>query len=124
MPAAAATPFDHARIMYAPKIRTFASKTFRFIPGYGQRDLEQELLEVLWKCTLTYHPDAGGNFNTFFWRSAKNRTISIERQSKAIKRSAEWVLLDTETLMSVIDGLFHDFSAEEYALANLSVSHV
>lgn len=109
-----------AQEMYAPKIRTFAKKTWRFIPGFEQQDLEGELLEVLWKCTLTYHPDNGGNFNTFFWRSAKNRAISIERQAKALKRCAEWVMLDPDVFTVVVDEILAEFSAEDFAIANLT----
>ena len=105
--------------MYEPKIRTFAGKMWRFIPGYEQQDLENDLLEVLWRCTLHYHPDNGANFNTFFWRSAKNRTISIERHAKALRRFAEWVQLDPEAFSLVVDQVISDFSAEEYAIANL-----
>lgn len=117
---AIATPFEAAQEMYAPKIRTFAEKMWRFIPGFEQQDLEGELLEVLWKCTLRYHPDNGGNFNTFFWRSAKNRTISIERQAKALKRCAEWVQLDPEIFVVEVDRILREFSAEDHAIANLT----
>lgn len=116
--------FALAQPVYAPKIRTFSAKVWRFIPGYEQQDLEAELLEVLWKCTLAYHPDNGANFNTFFWRSAKNRTISIERHAKAQRRFAEWVHLDPDEFGLVCDRAISDYSAEEYAIANLSISRL
>lgn len=106
--------------MYQQKIRTFAGKMWRFIPGYERSDLENDLLEVLWLCTLKYDPDNGANFNTFFWRSAKNRAISIERHAKAQKRFAEWVMLDPEEFALAVDRIISDFAAEDYALANLS----
>lgn len=121
---AAATDFECAQVAYAPKIRTYARKVWRFIPGYEQQDVEGELLEVLWKCTEKYNPDNGANFNTFFWRSAKNRTISIERHAKAMKRFAEWVQLDPDVFAFVVDQVIEDFSAEEYAIANLTVRKI
>lgn len=120
MRTAAATNFERAQVMYEPKINTFTAKVWKHIPGYEQQDLDGELLEVLWRCTERYHPDAGGNFNTFFWRSAKNRTISIERHAKALRRSAEWVRLDPDVFVLVVDEILSDFSAEDYAIANLT----
>lgn len=119
-----ATAFESAQTMYSPKIRTFAEKVWRFIPGFERQDLEGELLEVLWKCTLHYHPDNGANFNTFFWRCAKNRTTSIERQAKAVKRNVEWVRLEYEEFVTVCDSILREFSAEEYAIANLTVTRL
>lgn len=123
--AQSATAFELAQEMYEPKIATFAKKVWRFIPGFEQQDLEGELLEVLWVCTLRYNPDeSGATFNTFFWRCAKNRAISIERSAKAIRRYAEWVRLDPDEFVAVCDSLLSDFSAEEYALANLTATEV
>lgn len=119
-----ATAFELAQPVYSPKIRTFSAKIWRFIPGFEQQDLEAELLEVLWKCTLTYHPDNGANFNTFFWRSAKNRAISIERHAKAQRRFAEWVNLDPDEFVATCDRVIHEFSAEQYAIANLTLSRI
>jgi DNA-directed RNA polymerase specialized sigma24 family protein len=116
MTAGTLTPFEQAVPVYRPKIRTFAKKVWKFIPGFEQQDLEGELLEVLWKCTLTYHPDNGANFNTLFWRSAKNRTITIERKAKAQKRSAEWVNLDPEDFVRVCDEILSEFSSEDYVI--------
>lgn len=122
MPAAAVSNFTLALRMYEPKIRTYSAKMWRFIPGYDQPDLEQELLEVLWKCTEAYDPDNGAKFNTLFWRSAKNRTISIERQAKAVKRSIEWVLLDHDEFVAAVDDMIREFSAEDYAIALLDLN--
>lgn len=121
MGTATARAFELAQPVYAPKITTYAEKVFKFIPGYEQQDLEGELLEVLWKCTMRYDPNNGGNFNTFFWRCAKNRTYSIERMSKALRRCAEWVQLDPDAFKLVCDRAIQEASAEEYAIANLTV---
>lgn len=103
--------------MYSPKIATFARKTYYFIPGFEQQDLEAEMLEVLWKCVESYDPNRGAGFNTLFWRSARRRLISIKRHYAAKKRAAEWVMLDEEAFVSVCDEAISDFSAEEWALA-------
>lgn len=120
-----ATAFDMAQPVYAPKIRTFARKVTGFLAAaaYDLEDLENELLEVLWRCTLAYNPDNGANFNTLFWTSAKRRLISLERHAKAQKRFAEWVRLDPEAFAAVVDRIISEFSAEDHAIANLTIFH-
>jgi DNA-directed RNA polymerase specialized sigma24 family protein len=109
--------FEQAALAYSPKIATFSKKTFRYIPGFEQQDLEAEMLEVLWKCVNAYDPNQGAGFNTLFWRSAHRRLISIRRYYAAKKRAAEWVLLDEEEFVAVCDSVIHDYSAEEWVMA-------
>jgi DNA-directed RNA polymerase specialized sigma24 family protein len=116
-----AQKFELAQAMYAPKIRTFSEKSFRFLPGYERQDLEADMLEVLWLCVQSYDPDKGARFSTLFWTAAKRRLISIRRRFGAQKRSAEWVILNGDELAAAIDSVISEFSAEDYAVAFLSL---
>lgn len=116
-----ATAFELAQTQYAKKIATFSKKTFRFIPGFEQDDLENEMLEVLWRCVNAYDPNKGAGFNTLFWRSAHNRLKTIRRHYSAKKRAAEWVLLDEEAFAAICDQIISDYSAEDWYLAIAAV---
>lgn len=117
-----AEAFERAQVMYAPKIRTFAEKTWRFLPGYDRADLEQEMVEVLWRCVLAYDPNRGARFSTLFWRSARRQLITIRRYVGAQKRKCEaYEVMDGDVLAQEIDSVLREFSAEDYAIGFLAV---
>lgn len=108
-----ATKFELAQVEYQRKIKTFANKTYRMIPGYSSEDLQSEMLEVLWKCVNAYDPNRGAGFNTLFWRSAHNRLRSLHRFYASKKRAIEFVLLDEDEFTYVVDQMVSEFSAED-----------
>lgn len=91
---------------YMGKIRKYSSIHFRQIPGYEAKDMENDLLEVLWRACEKYDPNAGRTFNSFFWELVKNQAISLHRKVTAQKRAGDllWVELDPEALNVVIAG--------------------
>lgn len=91
---------------YMGKIRKYSSLHFRQIPGYEAKDMENDLLETLWRACEKYDPNAGRTFNSFFWELVKNQAISLHRKVTAQKRAgdAHWVELDADALTVVIAG--------------------
>jgi DNA-directed RNA polymerase specialized sigma24 family protein len=119
-----ASNFELAQIAYNKKIKTFASNSNCWaIPGYQEEDIEAEITEVLWQCVKQYNPDNGARFNSYFWQSAKNRLISINRFHSRQKRCAEVTFLSEDVLERIMNDLPGncEFSAEDFALANMEV---
>lgn len=122
---AIAVPFDEAwelaQDAFGQKIKTYARNSFYAIDGYSQEDVENELLEVLWKCVLTYDPNNGATFNTFAQRSFQNRIGSLIRFAGALKRKAEWVSLSDEAVSLAIEEANSVKSAEDQACLRMLV---
>ena len=117
----AETRFELAEEMYRSKIKTFARGTYGTIPGFQCEDMEAEILEVLWLCVKNYDPNKGARFSTFFWTAAKHKLTHLYRLKDAKKRNAEVVYIDPDALINIIDGCYEIFSAEDWAVALMSV---
>lgn len=117
----AVTRFELAEEAYRRKIRTFARSTYQTIPGYQCEDMEADILEVLWLCVKSYDPDNGARFSTFFWTAAKHKLTDLYRFYGAKKRKAEIIYLDGDALAHIMDTFQEDFSAEDWAVALVSV---
>ena len=111
--------WDAAEPAYRRKIRTYSRQHFTSIPGFGQDDLESQLLEVLWKCVQSYDPDNGATFNTFFWQAVRNRYTDLIRSAFRKKRGANvhTVSLDVEAVRQAIEQRMTEPDGEEYMLA-------
>jgi len=113
--------WELAQAAYAGKVRTFARNSHDSIPGYDQDDVEQELLIVLWECTVAYDPNKGASFNTYFQQSAKNRVISLIRHASTKSRSAVVVSLGIEAVAAAVDECLAITSAEDLALMRITI---
>jgi RNA polymerase sigma factor (sigma-70 family) len=98
---------------YKGTIRTFARSFYGQITGYATEDIEQELMEVLWRCVENYNPDRGASFNTLFQGSARNRCITLVRTSNTKSRTGINVPLDDEAVALAVDEMFQEQSTEE-----------
>lgn len=106
---------------FSKKINTFARNSFYVVPGFTVEDMEQELLEVLWRCVFEYHPKNGATFNTLFTQSAMNRIGSLKRTANALKRRAEWVSLDQEDIGRMVEEAFLSEDTESKVLRRMMV---
>lgn len=118
------TNFELAQRAFTGKIRTYAYQAAIDLAGkdrhFDQADIEQELLCVLWRCTETYDPNNGATFNTFVQVSFRRAIASMIRYITAIKRSGHVVTL-TEGALEEAGARFSDASAEDYAIAEMTV---
>lgn len=122
-----AEKFVAAQVAFDSKLDTHIRTLLPHLSGhdrsYDAEDVKQELLAVLWKCVEGYDPDRGAKFNTFAWRSIQNRSASMVREVTAAKRTAIGgvVSLDVEAIGIAVDEMLSIDSAEDFAIANLSV---
>ena len=118
MDAAVADRFAAAQEQFKGTIRTFAWNSYRQMPTYSVEDVEQELLVVLYECVLTYDPDKGAKFSTYFQGNAKRRVIDIIRYFNAKRRTAEGgvTTLSDEAVQAAVDDAISAPSAEDRAL--------
>lgn len=115
--------FEQAVRVYDLQIKKFARQHVYALPGTDAQDLANELLEVLWLCCNMYDPNKGAKFRTLFWTSAKNRFLTLHERASAQKRVGDYqrVWLDAESVQSALSEFFLDYSAEDEALAQMSV---
>ena len=97
--------WEAAKPAYDRKIRTYARQHFTSIPGFGQDDLESELLEVLWRCVQNYDPHSGATFNTFFWQAVHNRYTDLIKAAFRKKRQSDigCVSLDVAAVREAVE---------------------
>lgn len=115
--------FEQAVRVYDRQIKKFAHQHITSLPGMDAQDLENELLEVLWLCCNMYDPNKGAKFRTLFWTAAQNRFLTAHERASAQKRVGDYyrVNLDSESVQIALSESFLDHSAEEEALARISV---
>lgn len=108
-----------AQPAYERRIKSFARKNFRTLPGQEQQDLEAELVEVLWLCCVKYDPNNGACFNTFFWQSAKNRFLDLHKAASRKMRVGDYqrVSLDVDAVQRAVYEMLGDASAEDEVMA-------
>lgn len=118
--------FELAQPAYQRKISTFSRKNFTSLPGYGQVDLEQELLEVLWLACGAYDPDNGSGFNNFFWTCAKRRFLDLHKAASREKRVGDYstVSMQVEDVGAAVEQMFQEASSEEQVLALFTAREV
>lgn len=117
--------FTAAQPAYKARIKSFAAKNFRTIPGFEKQDLEAELLEVLWLACMKYDPDNGACFNTFFWTCANRRFLDLHKAASRQRRVGDYkrVWLEADSVREAI-AEFCESSAEEEALARMEVQRL
>lgn len=71
--------FDYIFMFYRPKLENVARKM-------NDEDLSQELAIVLYKAALSFNPNAGAKFNTYFWKCAQNHIGTQKIRQGAQKR--------------------------------------
>jgi RNA polymerase sigma factor (sigma-70 family) len=86
--------FEEFHKEWEPKMMSMASKTYIMDDAVDREDVFQELSYTLWKCFNSYDPDAGVQFNTYFYTSAKNQVYMMLAYAGAKKRSGVKVNLD------------------------------
>lgn len=118
--------FEAAQRQYARRIRAFARRNFTSLPGTDPKDLEQELLEVLWLAATSYDPNHGATFNTYFWTNAERRFLDLHKTASRMKRVGDYsrVWLEDEAVARAVADLFLDASAEDEVLARMRVREV
>jgi len=89
------------------KMRKMASKTFIMDTAVDREDVFQELSYTLWKCFNSYDPDAGVQFNTYYYTSAKNQVYMMLQHAGAQKRSGVNVSLE------LYNGYYYDNKIDE-----------
>lgn len=106
------------------RIRTFARRNFRSLPGFAQQDLENEILEVLWLACLKYNPNNGSGFTNFFWTCAERRFLDLHKAASRKMRVGDYEtdVYDPEMMAEAIRE-FAD-SAEDEALARIHVKEI
>jgi DNA-directed RNA polymerase specialized sigma24 family protein len=122
-----AARFERAQPAFQSKIRTFARKRYRSLPSVDACEIEQELLEVLWLCCLSYDPDQGAKFSTFFWTSAERRFLDLHKAASRQKRAGDYerVWIEAEGFRDVVHEMKSvEGSAEEEALARIHVREI
>lgn len=115
--------FTAAQPAYRFRIKAFARKNFRALPGLEQQDLEAELVEVLWLACMKYDPNNGACFNTFFWQSAKNRFLDLHKAASRKMRVGDYdrVSLTQESVQRAVYEMLEDASAEDEVMARITV---
>lgn len=115
--------FERAQPVYVRRIKNYARKHYRALPGTDAKDLEQELTEVLWLACNAYDPDHGAIFNTFFWDCAKRRFLDLHKAASRQKRVGDYerVWLESESVREAVAEATEEGSAEEEALARMTV---
>lgn len=113
--------FEQLLPEYGRKVKTFARNSYYLCPGWNPEDMEQEILEVLWKTSLSYDPSRGVKFNTLFQRNAVNRIISLKRHYSTQSRKAELVSLDIDAVRGAVEEFLTTVDAETRALARMEV---
>ncbi len=112
--------------MFQKQIKGFAQLRLRSLPGVDACEIEQELMEVLWRCTLTYNPDHGAKFSTYFWTLAERRWIDLHRAASRKMRVGdyyrEW--LEAEDVRDEVMDAILTPTAEDEALANIRVIEI
>ena len=116
--------FELAQVAWKGKIRTYARNSFHGIPGFDADDVEQELLSVLWKCVQTYDPIKGATFNTYAQQSFRNRISDLKRSANQLKRKADLVSLDEESVQIAVDERIQVMSAEDAAMLRVRLQEV
>lgn len=125
MPALLPEPsrFEAARSDYDRRIKSYARRHFRALPGTDAADLESELLEVLWLTCQAYDPNHGATFNTFFWTNAERRFLDLHKAASRQKRAGDYerVSIEADSVREVIAEISLEHSAEDQALARINV---
>ena len=125
MPASEPSRFQAAQPIYDRRIRAFAQKSARLLPSVEPQDIENELLEVLWKACNSYDPDQGARFNTHFWNCAQRRVIDLHKAASAQKRIGDYerVWLEDEAIRDAIGELLA-YSPEDEVIALSEVREI
>lgn len=123
---AIAERFERAQPLYQRRIHTYADKRYRSLPGVDACEIEQELLEVLWLCCLSYDPDQGAKFNTYFWYAAERRFLDLHKAASRQKRVGDYerVWLESESFREQVAEASLEGSAEDMALANIKIIEI
>lgn len=118
----AARKFDMAHQVYRKDIAAWTYDKVGALPGVERDDLEQEMLLVLWKAVLTYHPDNGSKFANYFRTLRDRKYVDLLRKANTGGRESEaaWIELDEEAVVHAIATL-QEPSAEEMVEAIGSV---
>lgn len=122
-PALVQSRWETAEVAYRGKIRAYSHCHWAKIPGFGQDDLANELLEVLWLCVQGYDPDNGATFNTYFWQAVHNRFADLVKHAFRKKRGADvhQVSLDVDAVRQAIEERTSTDGGEEFMMAVSSV---
>lgn len=116
--------FELARPAYRDKIKRYSNRYYRMIPGYEAQDLESDLVEVLWLACVSYDPNYGSKFNTFFWELVKRRFLDMRKRATRKKRAGDLtsISLDIDAVRAVVEQVTLGSSAEEEMLARIVVT--
>lgn len=115
--------FTLAQTECQPIIGAFSHDNVWALPGYEQCDLENEMLEVLWLACRKYDPNNGLPFKPFLRALMKNRFLDLVKAANRKSRSGgyEVLSLDVEATRLVIEDELKHSSAEDIAMAHLTV---
>ena len=116
-----AEKWEAAQQAYGGKVKTFARNSYRQIPYTDQADIEQELLVVLWECVMSYDPNRGACFNTYFQQSAKNKVISLIRHHQTKGRAGQVVSMSEEAVEFAVNDTIAMTSAEDLAMMRVEL---
>lgn len=121
-----AARFPLAQRKYTPAMRAIARQGFRAIPGYEQVDLENDLLEALWRACMNYDPNQGAKFDTFVRNCWHNTFADLIKTAHRDKRRIDFDTesLDVDSVRMVVAEMSVSESAEDEVFARIKVSEI
>jgi DNA-directed RNA polymerase specialized sigma24 family protein len=75
---------------------------------------------------MSYDPDKGAKFSTYFWTSAKRRFLDLHKAASTQKRVGDYqrISMSQEDVQAVVEAAWDAPSAEDEAMALINVREI